>query len=112
MAKKNTPKNLRVVNSEQKGRPSWGIRFVLQRLVTAKSFAAFLGCYGANPNAALDSNTPEDLGLSAESDLQQGRVGLRLVETARLISSQACAGNQECNQQNANALHFALAAIT
>ena len=41
MAKRNTPENLRVVNSEQKGRPSWGIRFVLQQLVITKTFAAF-----------------------------------------------------------------------
>ena len=42
MAKKNTAKNLRAVNNEQKGDPSWEIRIALQRLVTIKRFCRLL----------------------------------------------------------------------
>jgi len=102
MAKRNTPENLRVVNSEQKGRPSWGIRFVLQQLVTAKTFAAFFGCYGADPNAAFDSKyggRPRPIGgkrpsTGPRSDCMPRRNGKAVQQPSR-------ASNRESNQQTA-----------
>ena len=75
MAKKNTQKNLRVVNSEQNDGRHGGSALCCNNLSLPRVLRLF-GVATQRIRTALDSNTAEDLGLSAESDRQQGRVGL------------------------------------